>query len=297
MKTICKIFLIMAVGLSGLACQAKAPKGKLIYCSYARTGMAGLGKDYCELIADPDTEPKVNVVLNEGNRFGDREIRAELPASAEDVRALQDWLDKNKVYKLAGYRVDESMSGGHAYRIHMEYDSGEKVSAYWYGHDIKEEALAAYAYISSYFEPWRDLAVRKNEPIAGCSIEAMHTATRAVDACRLLCEPGYVPSVIVNLNVDNIRDDREYHGQYEADPESVRKLQEDLIKLDVYSLGDYANDEFIEGGTRYKVQLFFASGREQTLTWHAREVDGKAEAAYGLIDAFFGPWKAKVREE
>ena len=63
MKTICKIFLIMAVGLSGLACQAKAPKGKLIYCSYARTGMAGLGKDYCELIADPGTEPKVKFYL------------------------------------------------------------------------------------------------------------------------------------------------------------------------------------------------------------------------------------------
>ena len=297
MITFRKILLIMAVGLSGLACLAKAPKGKLIYCSYARTGMAGLGKDYCELIADPGTEPKVKVVLDEGNRFGNPVIREELPASAEDVRTLQTWLEEHKVHELAGYYLNEEMAGGHSYRIYMEYDSGEKVNAYWYGHGVKEEALAAYAHISSFFEPWRKLAVRKNEPISGCSIEAVHTATRAVDACRLLCDPGSIPAVIVNLNVDNIRDDREYHGQYQGDEESVRKLQEDLIKLGVYSLGDYTNDEFIEGGTRYRVQLFYASGRQQTLSWHAREVDDRAEAAYKLIDAFFGPWKAKAREE
>ncbi|NLZ19793.1 MAG: hypothetical protein GXY24_05975 [Bacteroidales bacterium] len=64
MKTCHKIFLIMAIGAFGLiACQAKVPKGNLIYCSYASSGSAGLGKDYCELIADPGKAPVVRVVL------------------------------------------------------------------------------------------------------------------------------------------------------------------------------------------------------------------------------------------
>ena len=41
--------------LSG--CGAAAPRGAesdvLVYCSYSATHHGGLGKDYCELIADP----------------------------------------------------------------------------------------------------------------------------------------------------------------------------------------------------------------------------------------------------
>ena len=97
MKTVSKILLIMAMGLFGLtACQAKAPKGKLVYCSYAASGAAGLGKDYCELIADPGTDPVVRVVLNEGNRFGDPVIREEYPVTPEQIASLQEWLQLKK---------------------------------------------------------------------------------------------------------------------------------------------------------------------------------------------------------
>ena len=294
MKTTCKILLVMAIGLAGLNCPAKVPKGKLIYCSYSSTGSAGLGKDYCELIADPGTEPRVNVVLKEGNRFDEPEIRAEYFADEADVAYLQDWLKKNKVYKLDGYRLDEPMTGGYAYRIYMEYDSGQTVDARWYGHGVKDKAIGAYNFIESFFESWREQAVKESEPVVECFIESRSTATRAVDACRLLCQPGFVPSVIVDLNVGNIRDNKEYHGQFDADKESVRELQQDLIKLGASAMGDYSNDEFIEGGTFYTVVLTYASGRSQKLSWHAQRVDPLAQAIYDRIDDFFAPWKAQA---
>ncbi len=43
--------VLLMTTMSGLAQDKTAPKGKLIYCSYARNGHAGQGKDYCELIA------------------------------------------------------------------------------------------------------------------------------------------------------------------------------------------------------------------------------------------------------
>jgi len=163
MNSSCKILLIMAIGLFGIAaCQAKAPKGKLIYCSYSSSGSAGLGKEYCELIADPGREPKVVVVLREGNRFGDPEIHEEYPVSPEEIQALQDWLAANKVYKLDGYRLDEAISGGYAHRIYMEYDSGDKVDARWYGSKIKDLAIKSYNHIEFFFKPWRERAEKEN---------------------------------------------------------------------------------------------------------------------------------------
>lgn len=297
MRTTTKLLLVMTVGLLGLACEAKAPKGILIYCSYSCTGMAGLGKDYCELIADPGTDPMVRVVLNQDNRFGDPEIRAEYPATVQDVATLMLWLQDNKVYELDGYDLDERMTGGHAYRIYMEYDSGDKVNARWYGHDVKAKALTAYNYIENFFTPWRERAKRDSEPISECYIESTHMGTRAVNACRLLCQPGYRPTVIVDLNMNNRLDDQEYHGQFDIDEESVETLQKDLIAIGAGTLGDYKNDELIEGGTRYRVELVYPSGRKQSMMWHATRVDDKARAVYDCIDNFFGPWKAKAMEE
>lgn len=163
MKTFSKIFLIMAIGMFGLAaCQAKAPKGKLIYCSYASSGSAGLGKDYCELIADPGKDPVVRVVLHEGNRFGDPEIDEEYPVTPEQIASLQEWLQSNKVYKLDGYRLDEAITGGYAHRIYMEYDSGDKVDARWYGSKVKDLAITAYNHIEFFFKPWVDRAEKEN---------------------------------------------------------------------------------------------------------------------------------------
>ena len=164
MKASYKILLIMAIGFLGLsACQAKAPKGKLIYCSYAASGSAGLGKDYCELIADPGTQPFVRVVLHQGNRFGDPEIREEYPVSPEEITPLQEWLAGNKVYKLDGYNYEEPITGGYAHRIYMEYDSGDHVDARWYGSDIKDLAIKAYNYIEFFFRPWVERAGKENQ--------------------------------------------------------------------------------------------------------------------------------------
>lgn len=163
-----KLFLFLSMLLStllGCAFKSPAPKGQLTYCSYSRTGHAGLGKDYCELIADVDSVPKVVVVLGEGNRFGNPVIRGEYSVSREVVDSLQKDLADREVHKLAGYSVDEAMTGGHTYRIYMEYSSGEKVNAWWYGHDIKEEAIMAYNFIERFFAPWREKA--STELVAG----------------------------------------------------------------------------------------------------------------------------------
>ena len=157
MKIFVKIILVMAIGLCGVVCQArKAPKGNLIYCSYSQVGTEGLGKEYCELIADPGTEPRVHVVLNQGNRFHYPEVDQEFSATPEDVQNLQNWLKENKVYKLDGYNLQEAITGGKAYRIYMEYDSGDKVEARWYGIKVKDKALEAYHYIYTFFKPWRE---------------------------------------------------------------------------------------------------------------------------------------------
>ena len=95
----------------------------------------------------------------------------------------------------------------------------------------------------------------------------------------------------------NIRNAKEAHGQFDADPESVRALQQDLIKLGSSTLGDYSNDEFIEGGTLTTVRLTYASGRSQTLSWHARDVDPLVRAVFDRLDTFFTPWKAKAKED
>lgn len=137
------------------------PKGDLTYCSYARRGAAGLGADYCELIADAGTAPKVVVVLNEDNRFGDPVIRQEYPVDKSVVDSLAQLLADHKVYFLNGYHVEEPMTGGHSYRIHMEYTSGDKVTAYWYGHNISDKAIAAYNLIERFFAPWRAQAAQE----------------------------------------------------------------------------------------------------------------------------------------
>ena len=131
------------------------PQGKLIYCSYSATGVAGLGKNYCELVADEGEQPVIHVRLNVGNRFGEEEPQGDFPVSQEVVETLRRKLAEAEVYKLNGYEVDEMMTGGTIYRIYMEYSSGETINARWYGHNIKQEAWSAYYLIEHYFAPWR----------------------------------------------------------------------------------------------------------------------------------------------
>ena len=144
---------------------AKRPKGDLVYCSYRCIGAAGLGTDYCELIADQDSIPKVVVVLNNDNRFGEPVIRQSFPVEKSTVDSLSRILAEKKVYKLNGYYVNEAICGGHAYSFHLEYSSGDKVSASWYGHHIKDEAYAAYYLIEHFFRPWCVEARKKTAEI------------------------------------------------------------------------------------------------------------------------------------
>ena len=142
--------------LSG--CGAAAPRGAesdvLVYCSYSATHHGGLGKDYCELIADPGQKPKVVVRLHQGNHLDPGEVNGDFTVRKAVVADLQKQLEDANVRALNGYQVDEQMMGGTTYRIYMEYASGEKVNAVWFGHDIKREALAAYSLIERFFQPW-----------------------------------------------------------------------------------------------------------------------------------------------
>ena len=151
------IFFMLAALICGYASAQDAPKGNLIYCSYSQERVAGLGKSYCELIADPGTAPKVVVVLDQRSRIAE-EVRAEYTVGRKVVEDLQDKLAEAKVYELNAYSADEHLEGGTIYRIYMEYDSGEKVNAWWHAHDVAPEAVAAFSLIKSYFEPWRKKA-------------------------------------------------------------------------------------------------------------------------------------------
>lgn len=157
----------MATHVAGCGLLSRPPEGNLIYCSYAQTGAAGLGKDYCELIADDGKDPVIVVVMDEGNRFGDPEIHNTYPVDRSVVQDLAKTLADNKVYRLDGYRLEEPISGGHSYRIYQEYSSGERVDARWYGNNVKESALRAYAIIEHFFAPWREQAIKDNtNPVA-----------------------------------------------------------------------------------------------------------------------------------
>lgn len=165
-RTITKILLFMALGLSLTTCcvsrkTKKAPKEEapkaadtVIYCSYASSGSAGLGKEYCEFIADPGTEPKVVVNDRIGNRFGDPEIHKEYPISEDKIAELEAIVSDRKVKKLDGYDYEEPITGGYAHRVHIEYASGQSVTFRFYGHNVKQLAYDTFRQIELFFYPW-----------------------------------------------------------------------------------------------------------------------------------------------
>jgi len=158
MNNYLKLLVFMTLGLFNWACSAQAPKGNLIYCSYSKSGSAGLGKEYCELIADKDSASKVVVAKNLHNRFGNPEIRCDYPVDAENVEELKKALQELGIYKYNGYNLEEPITGGYAYRLYMEYDSGEKINIRWYGHGVKDTIQSAYNYVYRFFAPWRSQA-------------------------------------------------------------------------------------------------------------------------------------------
>lgn len=282
-----KFLIVMAIGLFGAACSGKAPQGKLTYCSYAESGSAGLGKDYCELIADPGTTPRVVVALKIGNRFREPEIRAEYPVGQETVDSLQAMLAEAKVYKLDGYNLDEPISGGYAYRIYQEYDSGQKVNARWYGHHVKNEALSAYNMIERFFAPWREKAVRDAKPVVRCEVVVERVAGRGTDHYMLQAGEGVQPWVVIDLDVDNRFGREEHHDQFDIGDDQVEALQAELLGLHARDLGDYKKDDALTGGTIYSVELEYDPNDKQQLYWHTQDVDPKAQAVLDALLSFF----------
>lgn len=144
---------------------AHKPKGDLTYCRYCRAGAAGLGTDYCELIAEQDSVPKVVVVLDENNRFGDPVIRQSYTVDKSVVDSLSEVLNSLKVYRLNGYSVNEPICGGHSYGILVNYSSGDKIDAHWYGNHIKDKAIIAFNTIEHFFGPWRAKASEERKKL------------------------------------------------------------------------------------------------------------------------------------
>lgn len=152
------VILIGALLMAMTGFSQGAPKGKLIYCSYSCNRHAGLGKSYCELIADEGKEPQIVVSLYNDCHFRDA-VKKTFPVTTAEVEKLQQILENGQVYKLNGYHHDEALEGGATYRIYQEYLSDgnvTKVDADWFGHNIKPEAAAAYAAIERFFAPWRE---------------------------------------------------------------------------------------------------------------------------------------------
>lgn len=119
------------------------PQGKMIYCSCAYTNyglpVGEIQHSYYELIADEGTAPKVIYCENRG-----KSQKTEFSATEKDVTELSNILRDMNIFKIDGYSVSEQMTGGTSYRIHMEFSSGEKLTASWFTH--KPSALASGAY-------------------------------------------------------------------------------------------------------------------------------------------------------
>ncbi|MBQ7686958.1 MAG: hypothetical protein IJT28_06985 [Bacteroidaceae bacterium] len=132
---------LLFVFVAGMA--QTTPKSQLIYCSCAETpyGIPDKGKDYYELIADVGKTPKVVKCTDAGTGL---ETKKEYAVSADDVKRMQQLLQDLDVGKLNGYNQDDGMTGGHSYRVYMEYADGQKINATWYTHDPNELAVTTY---------------------------------------------------------------------------------------------------------------------------------------------------------
>jgi len=146
------LFLIMALCLGAMACFAqkstktKHPQQqrKLLYCSCAYTNyglpVGEISHSFYELIADKGKKPCV-VYCEER---GEGPEKKQYPVTEKDVTALYNILQELNVQDLDGYNVDEQMTGGTSYRIHIEFADGKEVTAFWFTHAPKGEAVNAY---------------------------------------------------------------------------------------------------------------------------------------------------------
>jgi hypothetical protein len=152
-----RLLIMMALSLGVMVCFAQKAKSKqqrqrrvqpverkLFYCSCAYQSY-GLPADvvshcYYELIADKGKKP--HVVYAEESRS--ESVKTDFPATEKDVAELYKILQDLKVEELDGYNVSEDMMGGTSYRIHVEFADGKQVTADWFTHAPKGEAVSAY---------------------------------------------------------------------------------------------------------------------------------------------------------
>lgn len=285
------LLLVMALSFLGITGACKAPEGALIYCSYASSGSAGLGKEYCELIADPGTQPKVVVAMRIGNRFGDPEIREEFPVDTATVQRLQAGLAELKVHRLDGYHVEEPITGGYAHRIHIEYASGEKITADWYGHNIKDSAIAAYSRIERFFAPWREMAEERNKVIGRLTLVVENRGRAGRDTYELFCEGNYLPHAALNLHL-NSSSKSMVHKKFDPDQESIDAFRQDLNALRIRELGQLEPDkEPGKNETAYDLELLYDRNDEQHLRWTSGTETPRLKAIRERIIRFFSEAK------
>ena len=231
--------LIMSIGLFSCSIWAHKPKGDLTYCTYCCSGAAGLGTDYCELVAPPEGAPKVVVVLSENNRFGDPVIRRSYPVDKSIVDSLQGLLGELKFHRLNGYDVNEPICGGHSYRIQARYASGDEVQARWYGHKIKDKAIAAYNAIEHFFAPWREKALK--EAALEATVQRISEMETLFDRVHQAVR-GQKPYPELGQDVETLRrymDSGQWKEDFEADErgELPRDLKRGVLSEDgLYNL-------------------------------------------------------------
>ena len=156
--TIMKQFLIACLMLTTFAvawAQTPAPKGKLIYCSYANTRNDGWGRHFCELVNE---NGKTTVVVYENTREMSKPDERHYEVTADVADSLEKIIRDNKYYEIDGYKVFDSMMGGSTKRVYMEFDTGEHINAEWFAEKPNPQAVSAYAAIARFFLPWNDRA-------------------------------------------------------------------------------------------------------------------------------------------
>lgn len=156
-------FSLFCVFLALLACISTASRDddELVYCSYAIEGMAGLGTDYCELIADSGSVPRVVVVKNKNCRFAEQ-VTDTFEVDDTVIASLRNMLNKKDLDAVAGYREEAGLEGGREYRFHIEYKSGRTIHASWHTHSPLPEAVDIFSTIRSFFAPWMDKKEKAN---------------------------------------------------------------------------------------------------------------------------------------
>jgi hypothetical protein len=136
----------------------EAPKGHMIYCSYANTRNDGWGRNFCELVHE---NGKTTVVVYSYNRQMAQPDERHYEVSDQVANQLETLVRENKFYEIDGYKVIEHMMGGSTKRVYMEFETGEHINAEWFAEKPDQLAESAYSAIAKFFVPWVEIAEKE----------------------------------------------------------------------------------------------------------------------------------------